>query len=143
LSVDNLSIPKDHSGRAHNPRFSVTTGTNSHQHCGFAGSNGSLSIICMVNRNAGIAQSYSKIKSLQSKVVGLVIDYYETTLEIEGSAQVWGRNFIVSLSPTRVTYRSPGGLVVMHEMVDRGAIVQFDNGGWDGISEGCVKPEDK
>ena len=85
----------------------------------------------MVNHNAGIAQSYSKIKSLQSRVVKLVIDYYETTLEIEGSAQVWGRNFIVSLSPT-CAYRSPGGLIVMHEMVDRGAIVQSDR--WVGIA---------
>jgi len=67
-------------GREHNPRFLVTAvsaGTSAHEHFGSAGhkgSTGSLSIVCMVDLNHGINQSYGEIQSLQIQVVDLVLD---------------------------------------------------------------------
>jgi len=136
-----------HRGLAHNPRISITAvsvGTSLNQHCGCTGDNGSLSIILYVNHHAGIVQSYSEIRELQSEVVEHVVDFYQATLEIEGSERVWGSNWIASLPSTRKAIQiTPALLATMGELVKKGAIIPSDGGGYDCNCGGCVKPEDK
>lgn len=122
----------------------MSAGTSWIQHCGCTSDHVSLSIILYVKYTAGIAQSYSEIREVQSEVVALVIDFYQATLEIEGSEQVWGRNWIASLPATRKANQStPALLATMRELVDKGAVIPSNSGGYDCNCCGCVKPEDK
>jgi len=97
-------------------------------------------------RHAGIARCNSEIRELQRQAVELVIDFYQATLEIEGSAQVWGKNWIASLPSSRKAKPGPKhtcSSATMRELVNKGATILSDRGWCDCNCVGFVKPEDK
>ena len=106
------------------PRFSV------HQHCGFTSTiekEGSPSIVLCVKLHHGVAPNYEQIQSLHEKIVDLTIDYYESTRDIVPSNQVWGKHFILGLTPYL-----PGTIydAYIREKIESEEVIPTDGGGW-------------
>jgi len=135
-TVKQMGLTKDlidHVGQKYAPGFSVniiSPETSINQHCGFASPiehEGLLFIVLYVKLHHGVAPNYEQIQSLHEKIVDLSTDYYESTKHIVPSSQVWGKHFILGLTPYL-----PGTIydAYIRKKFESEEVIPTDGGGW-------------